>query len=187
MRLADYTRRLRFDVSETLQERYWCDLDVMRQPLIRYGLLGVTDTYPNGIGYLGKRLVGDQFIISGDGTGAIEFTDGQLYSRVKVYLQDGFEVADGKIAPPWESYLVGGLMLNQCAKARTFVVTRSDRVECDIEMCEYCETLDQCREYIAGNDVPVEGIISVKCVPDMVIAYGKMLDSVCLRLVNALR
>lgn len=179
-------RRLRFTLTETLQQRYWNDLDVMRPALRAKRLMGVTDMYPDGVGYMGKRLVGDQFIIGGDGTGALEWTDGTHYSRVKVYLQDGWEAADGRIAPPWESYLIGGLMLNPYAKALTFVVTRDERVKGDVELCEYCENLDEARNVLAGNSVPEEGVIQVKCVPDMLIAYGKMIDSVCLNLVKRL-
>ena len=179
-------RRLRFTLTETLQQRYWNDLDVMRPALIAKRLMGVTDMYPDGVGYMGKWLVGDQFIIGGEGTGALTWTDGTHYSRVKVHIHDGFEVADGRIAPPIESYLIGGLMQNPYAKAKTFVVTRDERVKCDVELCEYCETMEECRGVLAGNSVPEEGIISVKCFPDMLIAYGKMIDSVCLNLVKRL-
>lgn len=64
-----------------LDESLIKDLNACRQTMFRLGLIGCAE---DGIGYgnISKRLEGNKFIISGSGTGGIEFLNNQHYTLV---------------------------------------------------------------------------------------------------------
>lgn len=185
--ITDFNFKLKFSPTEMLENRLWETIEIMRSALIPMGLIGCTDEYPDGVGHIGRKLIGNHFVISGRGTSVLEQLDWSLYSLVATELKNEFLVAKGLIAPPWEAYLIQGMMINPNICINSFVVTRNGGVTPDEVVCKYNDTLEGCRQVLSAEKLPEEGIIGVEGVPGMVIAYGKMIDSVCIKLVNRLK
>lgn len=185
--ITDFNFKLKFTPTEMLENRFWETIELMRSALIPRGIVGCTDEFPAGVGHIGRALQGNQFIISGRGTSVLEELDWALYSRCYTELRDDFLIADGLIAPPWEAFLISGLLLNKSVKAKAFVITRCGRLIPDMMVCKYNDTLVGCREVLTGTTLPREGIIGIEGVPGLIIAYGGLIDSVCINLSNKIK
>lgn len=179
---------MRFRRSETLAPDVWEEIELVRRVLRGRGLAGVSDMYVDGFGYVSK-VVGlkGAFIVSGAGTCTARELDGRLYSKVNHIDLDMMRVdAEGRIEPPWESVLMGAIH-NARHDVRAIICTRNEVVFEKVphvggKESTLAEVISSLRKM---DKVTLDGgFVGLRSIPDMVFAFGLMLDSVAVRLLD---
>lgn len=179
---------MRFRRSETLAPDLWEELELVRRVIRGRGLAGVSDMYVDGFGHVSKVInQKGAFIVSGAGTCVARELDGRLYSKINSIDLEVLRVdAEGRIDPPWESILMGALHSTR-RDIRAVICTRNEVAFEKIPHIGYKDsTLLETVSYIRGlsKEILDSGFVGLNSIPDLVLAFGTMLDSTVVRLLD---